>query len=282
MVSMKKNFWGISILLVIGINSISQEINKNPLWIKEQKVKEYFDKIYVSPTDADKIAYNDSVTVLLEEIIKMQGSFQYPFDSLQRMGKIVSPDKKFRLYNWNLSYLNGTHDYFCFMQKYSKEKKDYIIYSLIDKSEEIKNIESAVLDQNHWFGALYYKIIPVKFKKKEYYMLLGLDLNNFLTTKKIIEPMQFDDNGNIRFGLDVFNVDRKKKKRMVFEYSSNATMSLNTIENDKIILFDHLSPIRSDLKDKYEHYGPDFSYDALKLKKGVWEYISDFDARNNE
>ncbi|MBN1184739.1 MAG: hypothetical protein JXB49_20805 [Bacteroidales bacterium] len=280
-----KIFWysiGVMILSIIGESGYSQNITSSQIWQNEQKLKEFFNEIYLSATDNDKLKYNDSVLVLLEETIKMSGSFTYPFDSLSRMGIITSPDKAFRLYNWNLSYMNGTHTYFCFLQKYNKESKEYELCQLFDKSEEITNPEDLILDKDNWFGALYYKIIPVKHKKKEYYVLLGLDLNNFLTTKKIIETLYFDDKENIKFGTDVFFINRKKQRRVIFEYSSNATMTLNSIEKNRIILFDHLSPSRPSLEGKYEHYGPDFSYDALILKKGIWDYVSDYDARNEE
>ena len=40
-----------------------------------------------------------------------------------------------------------------------------------------------MLSENSWFGALYYKIIPVV-KNKTYYTLLGWDGNDMFSNKK--------------------------------------------------------------------------------------------------
>ena len=53
-------------------------------------------------------------------------------------------------------------------------------------------------------------------------------------------------------------------------------------ENEKQIVFDHLSPKSPQFTGQYQYYGPDFSYDALEFKKGKWVYIKDVDVRNGK
>ena len=34
------------------------------------------------------------------------------------------------------------------------------------------------------------------------------------------------------------------------------------------------------MRNQFEYYGPDFSYDALELKKGLWNLVEEFDVKN--
>lgn len=102
----------------------------------------------------------------------------FPFDSLKKdIGILTSPDNKFRIINWNVEKSDGTHQYYGFIQeKYLVAKKkieSVLLFPLIDKSTEIRNPENTVSDNKKWFGMLYYKIIPVKSKKKTYYTLIS-------------------------------------------------------------------------------------------------------------
>ena len=187
---MVKRMIVISGLLIIKVfitgDTYAQDTLQGYLYDEEQKIKSYFKKMHSAPADSYKEEYNDSITSMIPE------SFDYAFDSLSNMmGKLKSPDKTFRIYNWNVSYLNGRYNYFGYIQYFSKEDKVYKIYTLADKSDEVKKPENEVLDYTQWYGALYYTIIPVKYKKNNYYTLLALDLNNMLTkkTKKIVRTI---------------------------------------------------------------------------------------------
>ena len=64
-----------------------------------------------------------------------------------------------------------------------------MLFSLTDKSADIKNPENTVGEASKWYGMLYYKIVPVKIKRKKYYTLLGWDGNDKITAKKIIDVL---------------------------------------------------------------------------------------------
>lgn len=92
--------------------------------------------------------------------------------------------------------------------------------------------------------------------------------------------MYFPHGSSPKFGTPIFNIGKKVKKRVIFEYNSQAIMSLRYDEDKKLIIFDHLSPPDPSLEGQYQYYGPDGSYDALKFKKGKWILLEDLDARN--
>jgi hypothetical protein len=55
------------------------------------------------------------------------------------------------------------------------------------------------------------------------------------------------------------------KYRDVFEYASNAMMSLR-FRSDNSIVFDHLVPFSTTHKDDRQYYGPDYSLMHIILK----------------
>lgn len=231
-------------------------------------------------SDVDKMTANNQFISTFERALKNEKSFQFPFDSLKGIGVLTSGDKNLRIYNWNIQKQDGTHEYFGFMQYNHPKLKKIILIKLNDKSAEIKNPDNSILDNNKWFGALYYKIITKKYKKNTYYYLLGWDGNDKASQKKIIDVAQFDNKGNVKFGADVFNFGKRFPKRIIFEFTQEATMSVKYDEKNDMIIFEHLSPRNSVLKGQYQFYGPDGSFDAFEYEKGNWTLIEDVDARN--
>jgi len=238
--------------------------------------------LYAAQNDEAKLDVNSKLKAVFERALKLENSFNYPFDSLKEIGRIYAPDKSFRIINWDILRDDGTHDYFGFVQVIDKKKKVHRLFFLTDKSNEIKNPANAAGDANKWFGMLYYKIIPVKVKRKKFYTLLGLDANDKLTTKKIIDVLYFTSDGSPHFGANLFKLDKGYPKRMIFEYSAQVVMSLKYDEGNKQIIFDHLSPLQPKFEGQFQYYGPDFSFDAIEFKKGKWTYVPDVDARNNK
>jgi hypothetical protein len=239
-------------------------------------------QLYSGIPDKEKLAVNARLKATFERALKTDHSFEYPFDSLKEFGRIYSPDKSCRIISWDLARTDGTHNYFGFIQTFDPKQKSYRLFSLGDKSSEIKNAENYTGDAGKWFGMLYYKIIPVQVKRKKYYTLLGFNANDRLTSKKIIDILYFAADGSPKFGADLFRLEKKSPKRMIFEYSAQVAMSLKYNESSKMIILDHLSPPEPRLEGQFQYYGPDFSLDGFEFKKGKWNYIPEIDARNKK
>ena len=138
------------------------------------------------------------------------------------------------------------------------------------------------LNIKNWYGALYYKLIPVKSKGKRIYTLLGWDGCSNLTTKKIIDILHFTDAGVPKFGLPMFAIGNQLKSRLIFEYTNMAVMSVKYYSKGKRIIVDHLSAPNASMKGKPEFMAPDGSYDAYRFKKGKWRLEEDYDAKNDK
>lgn len=230
----------------------------------------------------------------MKQALEMEGAFDFPFDSLSFIGRLNAPDNTFRIFNWNLPHDDGTHSYYGFIlvdqdklngkkgkKNRLKSKDKYVLYTLTDQSDFIRNPELAQLDCDKWFGCLYYKVILTSHKGKNYYTLFGWDGNNPLTWKKLIEVLTFGKDGQPIFGEEaIFQVKKLTKRRIIFEFKAEMTMTLKYEEKDKRIVCDVLAPEVSGAEGMKQFYVNTGAYDAYVFKKGKWVYEPDQDIRN--
>jgi len=276
-----KNILLIKSIIFISICGIYAQSSDTVLIQKyEYLLQGLFDSISNNTNDSENEQVNKTIIENLEQVLIIDGSFTYSFDSLENLGKISSSDGKLRIYTWNLPYFNGTHKYFGFIQFMPKRKTDILLYKLLDQSEILESPEGLILADTSWFGALYYEIIEKEYNDTIYYTLLGFDFNNFLTKKKIIEILYFKDGEIPVFGKPLFKYQNELRSRIIFEYSSKASMGLKYNKELKMIVFDHLSPLKPSYEGLYMFYGPDFSYDGFKFNNGIWNEVLDIDVRN--
>lgn len=212
----------------------------------------------------------------LVNALKIPGSYRYNFDSVKTVSLIYSPDNQFRIFTWHLMNEDGSYRFYGTIQLNTVTALK--MFPLTDYSPFIKNSEDSSLSAQKWLGAQYYKIIKAG-NENPYYILLGWKGNTVKTNKKVIEVLSFKNNAPV-FGLDVFDGDQKSRKRIVFEYSRQASMLLRYVPNQQLIVFDHLAPRDPKVKADFSFYGPDLSYDGYKLKSGRWNLVSNLDMRN--
>jgi hypothetical protein len=231
-------------------------------------------------SDSVRVNANTQFMQLLEKALGIPNSFTYGFDSLKTISRLQPDDKSFKLFSWNMPKDDGSFIYFGYVQYKEPKTGANKFVKLIDKSDEIQQPETKGLSPKNWYGTHYYRIVQTTYKKEKFYTLLGIDFNNRSTRKKIVDVIEFDRLGNVFFGDNIFEYEKKSPKRIMFEYSAEVTMKLNYDDIKGMIVFDHLSPMKEDLAGQFQFYGPDFSYDGLKFKKGKWVQIIDIDARN--
>lgn len=218
----------------------------------------------------------------LEELLLLDGNYHYDFKNIDKINILPSSDKKFRLFNWVLPKMDGTFDYFAFLQFYNKRKKESHFYKLVDVSDSIDNPSYQMLNNGNWYGAFYFDIIHTKFQKKDYYTFLAWDGNNAQTTKKIIDVLHFDEENRPIFGAPIFKMNDGTHYRIILEYTSGASTTMNYREKDQTILYDHLVPLDGVEIGMYEFYVPSLSYDGLSFKNGKWRFIEDIPVFNNK
>ncbi len=170
------------------------------------------------------------------ETLKVQGSADYSFPNIDSMYMVTSPDKNLRIITWHMLNEDFRYDFFAVVQVYSERRERHIVYELHDKMDQFPNPEYERLRDGDWIGAIYYDIIEVKrsagffdrlFNRgRTYYTLLGWNGNDLRTDIKLIEVAMVQSNGDIVFGHPLFRTHDPRLRRIIFEYSSQAPLSL--------------------------------------------------------
>jgi hypothetical protein len=224
-------------------------------------------------TDSARLASSSVYYSILNFILSDSSSFNASFDSIPNLSVKTSPDLAFRLYSWVSSdYSGSVYRYFGFVQTHKNKKVS--LFPLHDSTEVIDKPLSKKLKADHWYGAIYYNIIQNERKGKKYYTLLGWKGKNEMLTQKVIDVIAFDG-GKPTFGLPVFKANNIYNNRVIFEFTSQAVMSLKYMTDKRTLVFDHIS--KSTLTGIT---GPDGTYDAFKYVKDHWELIEDIDVDN--
>jgi hypothetical protein len=235
-------------------------------------------KMVTSLDEMTRISCGKNFIRTLARTLKTNNSYFYKFDSLKNISIIVSPDDYFRIMTWNVASDDEHFRNFGVIQmnpnKIKREKKVYNMpdfFPLIDRSDSIENVFYAETDADHWFGAIYYKIIKTQTQKGNYYTLLGWDGATSKSNKKIADVLFFRDNEPF-FGAPIFDIKTKKPlNRMIWEFNNHATMTLRYEEKRKLFIYENIIPPKPDNAGMYETYLPDGSYDFMTWNGKVWE-----------
>ena len=269
-------YYLVIIISLFFTNLFSQKDTIIPF--REKVLSLYLSKVRSATKDEDKKKLNLEFKDYLLETLLIPESYTYNFPKLKTIGIIDSPDKNFRIINWNIQLEDESNLFFGYVIKKGNKKKNKIV-ELVCKSP-VYEMPMDVISENNWYGALYYKIIPVKKGKKDCYTLLGWRSNGNISFMKLIDIIEINGN-HIKLGTPIFQNKKEKLKRVVFEYSKKANMTLRYEEKYERIIFDHLSPETPSMNGLYEYYIPDMSYDAYTFEKDRWVLNEDVIAVND-
>lgn len=258
-------------------NKIKQQFD-----IYLDSLKELSFQVINNPEEPERYNANYKMVKTLVNALKLPNSFNLSFDSLKTISVQTPPDRRFRIFTWHLMNQDGSYRYYGTIQMNNSSGK-LQMFPLVDNSFSFSSPQDSVTTNAEWYGAQYYKIIPVTYGvPTPYYVLLGWKGNNIKSTKKVIEVLYFK-NGKAYLGMPVFDGDKERvgKKRILFEYNRQVSSLLNYIPKEGTIVFDHLAPPDPKLAGKFETYGPDMSYDGFKLVNGRWKFIEDLQLKNS-
>lgn len=239
------------------------------LQAEENSMLQVLDSLRNAQTDAEKTAINHRLKNHMSKCLSNKDAYTYPFLKLKSIGFVDSPDKLVRVVNWNIELSDQTQKYVCFIMNNSSKNSEITTTELIDTDQNSTFRPDGVLDPQNWYGALYYKIIPIQKGTKTIYTLLGWDGNNSMSNVKIIDALTFMGK-TPKLGAPIFKTPDGTVKRVIFEHTKKSNMSLRYEAENKRIIFDHLSPEVPSLKGYYSFYAPDLSYDAFLLDGNKW------------
>ncbi|MCF8226340.1 MAG: hypothetical protein K9J30_10735 [Bacteroidales bacterium] len=266
-------------LTLIMLPVLSQQGNGYIEIIKAEAIlKDMFDQLYDRNAREDQSMLFHKIDSVFELALNLPGSFDHRWEKLDKIGRIKSDDGVIKIFSW--FYMKNYDEYlYSAIIQVRNRRNDAETYKLIPGTSS--NIKGEEYPQrlNDWHGKVYYDVVTNHERRRTYYTLLGLDMNDTQTTMKSIEVITLK-RGEPAFISECIMGGGQTKDRMVLEYSSDITASLRYNKDLDMIVFDHLVPMHPIYEGLHQFYGPDGSYDGLRFVDGVWVLEEDVDARN--
>src|ERR1700759_2144900 len=250
--SFKKIITGFFLVTVVSQSPVkgwAQQLTKSETreFAKRQdSLRSYADAIVLAAESSDRFRSDSQFIRMLVRSLKLKNSFYYPFDSLQTISRLYAPDSSFRIFTWQLK-----KDEYVYIQHGAIQMKtadgSLKLFGLHDGSMFAKNPVDSVRSSNNWIGAIYYRIVLKTFQGKNYYTLLGFDDYSVGSSKKWLEVLTFNTNGEPVFGGPFISfkddtAHRAVQARFNIEYKKEASVTFNYDPNLDLIIFDNLVP----------------------------------------
>lgn len=268
-------------LFLLGFLSaaFSQKITSadmKKLRAKEDTLMEYSLYLNTDTLPEDRMISDSIFTKTLVRALQIKNSFFYPFDSMLGISKLYAPDTSFRIFSWNITY----DDYYSRQRgaiQFRTADGSLKLVPLRDVSEFTNKPLDSVRTKGNWIGAMYYNIIKTQFKGKNYYTLFGFDNNNAQSSMKWIEVLTFNEKSEPLFGGPFFtyekdSIPKPPKYRIALEFKKGARVLVNYIEEENIILVDHLIS-ETDQPELQWTLIPDGDQEGFKWENGKWVHI---------
>ena len=264
-------FFACTISFAQGISNADLKL----LQQKEDSIRALSVQIIQGINADDRFNADSSFTRMLVRALKIKNSFHYPFDSLQTISILYSPDSVFRIFTWQLVINENV-----IRQHGAIQMKTYDgslkLFGLIDKSNVTTNIADTIGNHNGWIGAIYYKIIQKKSSNQNFYTLLGFDENNIRSSRKIIEVLNFLNDeptfGGRYFSYEDDTLFKSSQSRYIMEYKKEAGPRLTYDKDLDMIIVEHLVSESNEPKKKWTLVG-DGDYEGFKWKGGKWVHV---------
>lgn len=263
--------WIMCFLVSIYFNT--NIISQKSLDTLAQDVVYYSDIVANAQLNNSKIKANSYLVNSIELFLNAEGSFDYMFDSDVWLSMKSPVDNSFKIITWQLRKTEDEVIYFGYIQM-----KDGTTIMLNDKSEGMDDVAYSMLDNEYWYGALYYNMLEQKDASgSPYYILFGYHEKDKFSNTKLAEVLYFDD-GNPVFGKEVFSKEDEggradKVNRLILEYSADANVTLNYNPGLGMIVYDHLISRMGNMPGQGPTMLPDGSYCGYQLSEGEWIYV---------
>ena len=213
----------------------------------------------------------------LVKTLSIPGSFYYPFDSIKTVSKLYPLDSAFRIFTWQLQKDESYFRQYGVIQMRTNDGSPKF-FPLYDESDFASVPTDEVRNNKNWIGAIYYQVTMKEYKGRKYYTLFGFDDNDFVSTKKWIEILTFNENNEPVFGGEYFVYKDEAIKplnpvsRFCLEYKKDARIRMVYDPELDLIVFDHLVSESNEENKKYTLI-PDGDYEGFKWTNGKWVHV---------
>ena len=283
------------VLLLCGIPAAGQ--NKTRMAEYQAALAQLFGRVAGAATDNERYHASEDAVELLGQALDEEQSERWQWELPRTVSVLTSPDGKFRVFSWAVVRDNGEYECFGAVQFYNDHDEEFQYQILHDKSDELVNREESLLSADNWLGAIYQELIQTSAGDRTYYTLLGWTGVDFLTDRRVIEPVTLRG-GVPQFGAPLFRRERNLR-RLVMEYREGAAVQLayeeqtvqqvtrervkvsgtnryRTIEKtkehrEKMIIFDEVEPQVPGMEGLFQYYVPSGVELAYVWNDGKWE-----------
>jgi hypothetical protein len=128
--------------------SFGQNVQKMQVW--QDSLFQLGQKVFAQTAEVERIESNFLFVKTLVSALKEINSYYYDFDKLNMISAVRSPDDNFRIFTWNVPLQDGSYLYYGSIQFKSGNLK---LIPLLDKTFEITDIHTDMLNNNQWYGA---------------------------------------------------------------------------------------------------------------------------------
>ncbi|MFI5155037.1 MAG: hypothetical protein ACHQEM_02575 [Chitinophagales bacterium] len=275
---------------IVPLLAQSQSLDIKEFSKREDSLKKFAYPIVFANTPEQRLRADSNFVRSLVRTLKLKNSFYFPFDSLQTVSHLYSPDSAFRIFTWQFK-----KDEFFYLQRGAIQMKtadgSLKLIPLHDVSMFTKKPMDSVRTANNWIGAIYYRIIQKESNGKKIYTLLGIDDYSIGSNKKWMEILTFNSNGDPLFGGpyisfkdDSAKSSKKPVLRFGIEYKKEAASTFNYDPSLDMIVYDQLIS-ESDEPENKETYVPDGDFEGFKWQDGLWVHVPqlfDFKLKDGE
>lgn len=269
-------YWTLGLLFCsLSLTAFAHPTTDSIHWQAEsQRLSQLMHLVLTDTSKTVRQSTSDRIEKDLEGLLQEPGAYDYAFSDLKGISVLQPESKAFRIFTWQLYLEDNSYRYKGLIQT-----KDGKLYPLTDGSDDMRTVEFSTYRHKEWYGALYYNLQAFKHEGQECYLLFGYDAYSFYNRRKVLDVLYFDDKGDPRFGKAVLEMKDgrgqiRTVKRMLLEYAASVNVSLNYIEAEKVVKYDHLiygAPIPGGGPSSV----PDGSYCGLRFnaRTGTWQYI---------
>ena len=251
---------------------------KKSFQIREDSLRQFADNIVFAEEPQQRFRSDSFFVRMLVRALKLKNSFYYPFDSLQTISKLYSPDSAFRIFTWQIK-----KDQYIYLQRGAIQMHtpdgSLKLIPLHDVSMFTSKARDSIRTPDNWIGAIYYRIILKTYNGKKIYTLLGFDDYSISSNKKWMEILTFNDRGEPVFGGPYFSFKDDSAKnakqntvRFNIEYKKEAVTTFNYDPEMDMIVFDELTS-ESEEPEKKDTYVPDGDFEGFKWQDGQWLHV---------
>jgi len=228
--------------------------------------------IYLDEAPAARLRADSQFVRTLVRSLQVRNSFQYGYDSLLGISRLYAPDSSFRIFTWAVNYPGSFSRKRGAIQMRTTDGSLRLM-PLRDVREFIENPQDSVRSRENWIGAVYYNMVKTTWEGKNYYTLFGIDDYGIASKRKWIEVLSFDERGQPRFGGPFFSFeDGRVRDRFYIEYKKQAATTVNYVDEQNMIVYDHLVS-ESNQPDLPYTLIPDGDSEGFKWEKGRWVHI---------